>query len=181
MSQQYYFSKFLVTSQVIYASKYSFALVNLKPILPGHVLVAPKRIVARLRDLSKEEIDDLFESVQVVQNVVEKAFGGTSSNIGIQDGPEAGQSVPHVHVHIIPRKKLDFENNDDVYVHLEKNEATMNSEFDSNSAIAKDGLPKASMNRIIPKDEDRAPRTMEEMVKEAKWLASLFKEDAHSC
>jgi len=57
---QIYFAQFLVTSQVFYVTKLSVALVNLKPILPGHSLVIPRRNVPRYTDLSSEEIADLF-------------------------------------------------------------------------------------------------------------------------
>ena len=50
---------------------------------------------------------------------MESFHGSTSSNVAVQDGPGAGQSVPHVHVHILPRRPTDFANNDDVYEALE--------------------------------------------------------------
>ena len=50
------FAQFVVTTQVFYATKLSAALVNLKPILPGHSLVIPKRVVPRYTDLSPDEV-----------------------------------------------------------------------------------------------------------------------------
>ena len=55
------------------------------------------------RELSAAEADDLWSTVRRVQAAVETAHGASSSEIGVQDGRDAGQSVPHVHVHIIPR------------------------------------------------------------------------------
>ncbi|NWU63575.1 FHIT triphosphatase, partial [Pterocles burchelli] len=78
-------------------------------------LVCPLRPVERFRDLCPEEVADLFRTVQRVGNVVEKHFCGTSLTVSIQDGPEAGQTVKHVHVHILPRRAGDFSRNDDVY------------------------------------------------------------------
>ena len=52
----------------------------------------------------REEHADLFQSVRVVSNVLEKYYSADALNIAIQDGKDAGQSVPHVHVHILPRK-----------------------------------------------------------------------------
>ncbi|KAH1167308.1 hypothetical protein KIL84_002791, partial [Mauremys mutica] len=57
------------------------------------VLVCPLRPVERFRDLRPEEVIDLFQTTQMVGNVVEKHFCGTSLTISIQDGPEAGQTV----------------------------------------------------------------------------------------
>ncbi|TKS70600.1 Bis(5'-adenosyl)-triphosphatase [Collichthys lucidus] len=73
------------------------------------------RPVERLRDLQPDEVADLFSTTQRVANIVEKLFNATSLTIAIQDGPEAGQTVKHVHVHVLPRKAGDFERNDSVY------------------------------------------------------------------
>lgn len=64
------FSKFNVESQIFFRSRRSLGLVNLKPIVPGHVLVIPRRVVPRLADLEEEEVSDLFLSVQTVTRVL---------------------------------------------------------------------------------------------------------------
>ncbi|XP_076123618.1 bis(5'-adenosyl)-triphosphatase-like [Alosa pseudoharengus] len=102
-------------SAVFLQTELSFALVNRKPVVPGHVLVCPVRPVERFRDLRPDEVADLFSMTQRVASVVEKHFCGTSLTIAMQDGPEAGQTVKHVHVHVLPRKTGDFERNDSVY------------------------------------------------------------------
>ena len=55
------------------------------------------------KDMTEAEMDDLWATVRHVQVVLEKAYGATSCELGIQDGKHAGQTVPHVHVHILPR------------------------------------------------------------------------------
>ncbi|XP_031423384.1 bis(5'-adenosyl)-triphosphatase isoform X2 [Clupea harengus] len=80
-------------SAVFLKTELSFAVVNRKPVVPGHVLVCPLRPVERFRDLSPDEVADLFSTTQRVANVVEQHFCGTSLTIAIQDGPEAGQTV----------------------------------------------------------------------------------------
>ncbi len=85
---------------------------------PKDVLVSTRRVVKRFADLTPEEVSDLFLCVHRVAPVVERAFQGTSTTIAMQDGLDAGQTVEHVHVHIIPRKSGDFDNNDDIYVHV---------------------------------------------------------------
>lgn len=117
------FGKHLIKPSVIFLkTELSFAFVNRKPVVPGHVLVCPLRPAERFRDLLPEEVRDLFNSVQRVSNVVETHFGGTSLTISIQDGPDAGQTVNHVHVHILPRKPGDFERNDKVYEILQEHD-----------------------------------------------------------
>ncbi|XP_053153860.1 bis(5'-adenosyl)-triphosphatase-like, partial [Hemicordylus capensis] len=86
------------------------------------VLICPLRPVERFRDLRPEEVSDLFRTTQLVGNVVEQHFGGTSLTIAVQDGPEAGQTVKHVHVHILPRKAGDFSRNDNIYDELQRHD-----------------------------------------------------------
>jgi len=119
----YKFGQFTVkNTSVFYRTALSVAFVNRKPVVPGHVLVCPLRVVEHLSELTQAETADLFLTVQVVSNAVKKCHGVTSLTVAIQDGPEAGQTVKHVHVHVIPRKAGDFKENDDVYRELEKHD-----------------------------------------------------------
>uniref|UniRef100_A0A8D1VJT7 Bis(5'-adenosyl)-triphosphatase n=2 Tax=Sus scrofa TaxID=9823 RepID=A0A8D1VJT7_PIG len=83
--------------------------------LTADVLVCPLRPVERFRDLRPDEVADLFQVTQRVGTVVEKHFQGTSLTFSMQDGPEAGQTVKHVHIHVLPRKAGDFHRNDSIY------------------------------------------------------------------
>jgi bis(5'-adenosyl)-triphosphatase len=81
----------------------TIAIVNLKPLCEGHVLVVPSRVVARMEELSADELADLWYTVREVQEVTQATFGARGGLLGVQDGRSAGQSVPHVHVHVLPR------------------------------------------------------------------------------
>ncbi|XP_043831880.1 bis(5'-adenosyl)-triphosphatase [Dromiciops gliroides] len=117
------FGQHLIKPSVVFLrTELSFALVNRKPVVPGHVLVCPLRPVERFRDLRPDEVADLFQMAQRVGNVVERHFQGTSLTFSIQDGPESGQTVKHVHVHILPRKAGDFSHNDSIYDELQKHD-----------------------------------------------------------
>ena len=59
-------------------------------------------------------------AVRRVNACLMDVYEATASTVTIQNGPDAGQSVPHVHVHVMPRQKGDFEVNDDVYREIEK-------------------------------------------------------------
>ncbi|XP_017809793.1 bis(5'-adenosyl)-triphosphatase isoform X2 [Papio anubis] len=88
------FGQHLIKPSVVFLkTELSFALVNRKPVVPGHVLVCPLRPVERFRDLRPDEVADLFQVTQRVGTVVEKHFHGTSLTFSMQDGPEAGQTV----------------------------------------------------------------------------------------
>lgn len=83
-----------------------------------------------------------------------------------KDGPIAGQSVPHVHVHILPRKADDLPHNDDIYGQIDESSVSMMHDW--NEALRH----RASFTAVD--DEDRKPRTMAQMEEEATWLRSLF-------
>jgi bis(5'-adenosyl)-triphosphatase len=140
--------------------------VNLKPLLPGHVLVCPVRPVPRLRDLSHLEMTDLFIMVQRVSNMIERVYNASSLNIAIQDGADAGQSVPHVHAHIIPRIKGDLNRPDEVYRLLESEDGDLGKNYEHKERDNERGKFPA-----VDADENRKPRSEEEMNKEAERLA----------
>ncbi|CAI9107202.1 OLC1v1006506C1 [Oldenlandia corymbosa var. corymbosa] len=100
----------------------SFAMVNLRPVLPD------------------EEVTDLWLTAKKVGRRIESFHSATSLTLNIQDGPQAGQSVPHVHVHILPRKHGDFENNDEIYDALDEKERELKKHLDLDM-VRKDRSP----------------------------------------
>lgn len=160
------FAQFKIkASQIFYKSPSGLtaAIVNLKPIVPGHVLIIPTRVVPRLSGLTEDEYDDLFRTTRIVQAKIEEYYGASASNVAIQDGKAAGQSVFHVHVHILPRSAGDFERNDDVYDALEAWEPKKTDKTTSEGRKLE-----------VPDDEDRKPRTMQNMEEEATEYRNLF-------
>jgi len=137
---------------IFYRTPLTVAFVNKKPVVEGHFLVSPVRSVEKLSGLTEEEVTDLFKVVQKVEGFVQKYYGVDSSTVSIQNGPLAGQSIPHVHVHILPRREGDFAENDDIYKELREHDKV------------KTGW-----------------RTEEEMVAEARLLReAFFSETKHS-
>ncbi|KAI9844837.1 MAG: hypothetical protein M1837_005255 [Sclerophora amabilis] len=189
-----FFGPFSVTSQVFHTTPHSFCLVNLKPLLPGHVLVCPLRRTARLTDLTPREVSDLFLTVQRVGRMVQRVFDASSLNVAVQDGREAGQSVEHVHAHVIPRRRGDFaagagtagagaggaeekkqNGGDRIYEMLEGREGDLGADLKERDEKGRDGdggrFPK------VPRDEDRVARSEEEMRREAEWLAGEMEKE----
>ncbi len=77
------------------------------PLTEGHTLVVPRRHVAGLFDLSAEEQAALFGLLPVVKARLDAAHAPDGYNVGVNVGEAAGQTVAHVHVHVIPRRKGD--------------------------------------------------------------------------
>lgn len=142
---------------------------NLKPLLPGHILVSPLEVKSRLSDLSKDEIADLFLTVTRVQRTLKRLYKADAFNVAVQDGEAAGQSVPHVHCHVIPRTKYDPGGDDKVHQWLESEEGDVGAHQQQSA----DGRQKGEW----AKDEDRKPRSKEEMEREARWLREEMVQD----
>jgi diadenosine tetraphosphate (Ap4A) HIT family hydrolase len=77
------------------------------PVTPGHSLAIPKRHIGSWFDATDAERRDLMALIDEARAQVLTEFKPDAWNIGINDGPAAGQTVPHLHVHLIPRYKGD--------------------------------------------------------------------------
>jgi bis(5'-adenosyl)-triphosphatase len=97
--------------------------------------------------------------------MIEKVYKATSLNIAIQDGTDAGQSVPHLHVHVIPRSKGDLDargGSDAIYNMMEAEEGNIGKQLNERDEGAKGWTG--------PDAEERKPRSEEEMKQEADML-----------
>ena len=88
---------------IIFEDKNHVAILDKYPIDTGHSLVIPKKPYEKIIDMSKNEVADLFSLVPQIANAILKATGAVAFSIAQNNGKEAKQIVPHVHVHIIPR------------------------------------------------------------------------------
>ena len=79
------------------------------PVSPGHTLVVPGRHVASFFEVTETGQVELMTALAAAKEVMDREFSPDSYNVGINDGPAAGQSVPHVHIHLIPRYSGDSE------------------------------------------------------------------------
>lgn len=78
------------------------------PVSPGHTLVIPKRHTGSFFNLSEQERGDLLVLLDRAKLVLDEELSPQGYNIGINDGAAAGQTVPHLHVHLIPRFEGDL-------------------------------------------------------------------------
>ncbi len=97
----------LERERVIFENKLSFALLDIYPVTKGHTLIIPKRHILKLEDLKEEEILDIFESYKKVKDGLEKVLNPEGFNFGLNLGEAAGQSIEHIHFHLIPRYSND--------------------------------------------------------------------------
>jgi diadenosine tetraphosphate (Ap4A) HIT family hydrolase len=79
------------------------------PISPGHTLIIPRRHMGSFFDLSETERNSLLSLLEDAKRRLDKEFRPDGYNIGINDGSVAGQTVPHLHIHLIPRFHGDRE------------------------------------------------------------------------
>jgi diadenosine tetraphosphate (Ap4A) HIT family hydrolase len=79
------------------------------PISPGHTLIIPHRHIGSLFEINSDERDSLLALLEESKRRLDKEFQPDGYNIGINDGPSAGQTVAHLHIHLIPRYKGDQE------------------------------------------------------------------------
>jgi len=93
--------------QSFYADDLVIALYAHRPIMPGHCLVIPRRHVERFELVTDVEADQMCRVIKKVNSAVKKVFSTSPYLLLQKNGREAGQSVPHVHFHYIPRKAGD--------------------------------------------------------------------------
>lgn len=109
-----------IDNQVFLGNKNMMAVYNLAPILPGHSMVIPRRHVETIFDLTENELAELFRFSRKVTALLMKVFGGEGFDWSLQESEAAGQSVAHLHLHIIPRKPGDLARPGDWYAQLEE-------------------------------------------------------------
>jgi len=97
----------LPAERIIDSNEFGVTIRDGFPISLGHTLVIPKRHIGSWFEISKGEQISLMELLTKAQKVLEEEYSPDGYNIGINDGPAAGQTVPHLHMHIIPRYRDD--------------------------------------------------------------------------
>ncbi|MBN2505794.1 MAG: HIT family protein [Verrucomicrobia bacterium] len=85
----------------------TLAFLDAYPVTEGHTLVIPKRHVTSIFELSPEELGALWAQVAAARHWLVHTYSPDAFNIGVNDGPAAGQTIPHAHIHVIPRRKGD--------------------------------------------------------------------------
>ena len=98
----------LPNERVIDSNRLAIAIRDGYPISPGHTLLIPKRHVGSIFEATQEERVAIFSLLDRAKDVLKMELNPPSFNIGINDGKEAGQTIPHLHIHLIPRFEGDL-------------------------------------------------------------------------
>ena len=110
MTDECIFCKKISEKKFLFENNFWIALEDGFPVSKGHTLVIPKRHVASFFDLREEEFSSLKEMLDRVKERLDATYKPDGYNIGVNVGEAAGQSVFHVHVHVIPRYVGDVAN-----------------------------------------------------------------------
>ncbi len=95
----------LQKDRIVSESETTITVSDAFPISDGHTLVIPKCHIESLFDCNPDEKVDMFQALEEAKDALDKEFSPDGYNIGINDGECAGQTIPHLHIHLIPRYK----------------------------------------------------------------------------
>ncbi len=93
--------------RILEANEYAFVVLDAFPVSQGHNLVISRRHVPDIFDLTTAELGDMLQLIRSVRERIDHALRPTGYNVGVNVGRDAGQTVMHVHVHVIPRYQGD--------------------------------------------------------------------------
>lgn len=96
-----------VSAHKVYEDDRVLAFLDIHPSAPGHTLIVPKVHAERIEDMTEADAEALFKALHGLAGRIQAAVDAPSSTIGINNGPESGQEIPHIHVHVIPRFRGD--------------------------------------------------------------------------
>ena len=92
-------------SHVVYEDEHSLAFLDHRPLFPGHCLLIPREHHGTLADLPPELLEPLFSAAQLLSRAIPEAMGKPGSFVAMNN--VISQSVPHLHVHVVPRRRKD--------------------------------------------------------------------------
>jgi histidine triad (HIT) family protein len=96
-----------IPSRTVYENDHAVAFLDANPLAPGHTVVIPREHHRTLQDLPDDAGNAVFGAIRRVTSAVEGAVDADATTVGFNNGEAAGQEVPHVHGHVIPRFEGD--------------------------------------------------------------------------
>ena len=102
-------SPFLDDREKIFENSIGFVIFDKYPVNKGHCLIVPHRVYSDYFESTKEELVGLNELLFLTKNYLQNNFNPSGFNIGVNCGRDSGQTVDHLHIHLIPRYPNDIE------------------------------------------------------------------------
>lgn len=96
-----------IPSAHLYEDGRVLAFLDIRPLAHGHALVVPKRHAAKLEDAAPEDRHALMDAAALLAPILGRETGAKDCTIAVNNGPDAGQEVPHLHLHLVPRRAGD--------------------------------------------------------------------------
>jgi histidine triad (HIT) family protein len=94
-----------IPAHIVHDDEKTVVFLDSGPLFPGHCLVCPKKHYDTMYDVPKSMLEPLFSKAQLVGQAIEQALGAEGTFVAINN--KVSQSVPHLHVHVIPRRRKD--------------------------------------------------------------------------
>ena len=92
-------------ASLVFEDSLSLAFLDHRPLFPGHCLLVPKQHYETLADLPAPLVGPLFQNAQLLERAIEEGLGADGTFVAINN--HVSQSVPHVHIHLVPRHRKD--------------------------------------------------------------------------
>ncbi len=96
-----------IPSTKVFESEKVLAILDINPVNPGHILVLPKVHVPNFEEISEADLVEVIKAVKIIGRAIKTGIGCPGYNINVNNDPIAGQIIPHLHFHIIPRLEGD--------------------------------------------------------------------------
>ena len=96
-----------IKSNKIHEDELTYAFLDIFPVTKGHALVIPKNHAQHIEELDDDSVSAILITAKKVSDRLRNTLDYPATTIGINNGPEAGQEIGHVHIHIIPRKESE--------------------------------------------------------------------------
>jgi len=125
-------------NRTVYEDERTQAFLDANPLAPAHTLVVPKRHHERLNDLPADLAADVYDTLQRVVPAAEAAAAAPASTVAFNNGREAGQEIPHVHGHVVPR--FDGDGGGPIHAVAGERPALSDDELDGLAASIRDRL-----------------------------------------
>jgi histidine triad (HIT) family protein len=94
-----------INAEIVFSDEHTLTFLDHRPLFPGHCLLITKRHVESLHDLQDDLVGPLFSNAKMLAAAIERACNAEGSFVAINN--KISQSVPHLHVHVVPRRKGD--------------------------------------------------------------------------